>query len=262
MYMKRSTSKNKWRTPEPEKKVISRVCDNAVSPVVGVMLMLVVTIVVAAIIVAFTTGIGTSNEAAPTAKFDFKLHASGGIGSGTTWSQPGVECMIPIADGSFSSNDLMIVTTYVVPDKYNGAPLAHAGKSIVTKTTGRVQDYGIDIGTFKTTATLPASPDTNYWRDVDDPFEEHTYLCKCHIIPTAGNGLTVGPEQNQAKFFGGNLPIGSGTLWWFKDINAFLGFDIKQRTVYGFSEGSVVHIDVIHLPTNSVISSQDVKAIW
>ena len=39
--------------------------DSAVSPVVGVMLMLVVTIIVAALVAAFAGGIGTTTEAAP-----------------------------------------------------------------------------------------------------------------------------------------------------------------------------------------------------
>lgn len=245
-------------------KVIKK--ENAVSPVVGVMLMLVVTIIVAAVIAAFASGfVGTAQTSVtPTASFNFKLHASGGVvGSGTSWTQPGVECFIPVATGEFSSNDLMIVTTYVVPDKYKGNTLSNAGKTIITKTNGRLQDYGFDLsGITPSTSKLSGSNLPIFDINNYDPFNENTYICSIHIIPTAGNGATVGPEQAQAKFFGGNLPIGGGTLWWFKDINEFLGFDIKDRATYGFTEGSEVHIDVIHLPSGTVISSQDVKAVW
>ena len=44
--------------------------DDAVSPVVGVMLMLVVTIIIAAVVAAFAGGVMTSQEPAPTAVLD------------------------------------------------------------------------------------------------------------------------------------------------------------------------------------------------
>ena len=44
--------------------------DDAVSPVVGVMLMLVVTIIIAAVVAAFAGGVMTSQEPAPTAILD------------------------------------------------------------------------------------------------------------------------------------------------------------------------------------------------
>ncbi|HJJ42435.1 MAG TPA: type IV pilin [Methanocorpusculum sp.] len=43
--------------------------ENAVSPVVGVMLMLVVTIIIAAVVAAFAGGLAESNSAAPQAAF-------------------------------------------------------------------------------------------------------------------------------------------------------------------------------------------------
>ena len=41
--------------------------EDAVSPVIGVMLMLVVTIVIAAVVAAFASGMGADVEATPTA---------------------------------------------------------------------------------------------------------------------------------------------------------------------------------------------------
>jgi FlaG/FlaF family flagellin (archaellin) len=49
--------------------------DDAVSPVIGVMLMLVVTIIIAAVISGFAGGLVTSQEAAPSASFDVSLTA-------------------------------------------------------------------------------------------------------------------------------------------------------------------------------------------
>ena len=47
--------------------------EDAVSPVIGVMLMLVVTIVIAAVVAAFASGLGGDVESAPAAVFDVGL---------------------------------------------------------------------------------------------------------------------------------------------------------------------------------------------
>ena len=50
--------------------------EDAVSPVIGVMLMLVVTIVIAAVVAAFASGLGTDMESTPTAVFDVEIGAT------------------------------------------------------------------------------------------------------------------------------------------------------------------------------------------
>jgi len=47
--------------------------DDAVSPVIGVMLMLVITVVIAAVVTIFATGVVSDTEPAPTAVFDVKI---------------------------------------------------------------------------------------------------------------------------------------------------------------------------------------------
>ena len=49
--------------------------EDAVSPVIGVMLMLVVTIVIAAVVAAFAGGLATDTESAPVAVLDADVHA-------------------------------------------------------------------------------------------------------------------------------------------------------------------------------------------
>ena len=48
--------------------------DDAVSPVVGVMLMIVITVVIAAVITTFATGVTSDAEAAPVAVLDVKIY--------------------------------------------------------------------------------------------------------------------------------------------------------------------------------------------
>jgi FlaG/FlaF family flagellin (archaellin) len=53
--------------------------ENAVSPVVGVMLMLVVTIIIAAIVSAFAGGMSSSQEKVPQVTFNAKYSQSEGL---------------------------------------------------------------------------------------------------------------------------------------------------------------------------------------
>ena len=53
--------------------------EDAVSPVIGVMLMLVVTIVIAAVVAAFAGGLGSDVEMAPTAALNIDVYSDGDI---------------------------------------------------------------------------------------------------------------------------------------------------------------------------------------
>ena len=53
--------------------------EDAVSPVIGVMLMLVVTIVIAAVVAAFAGGLGSDVEMAPTAALDIDVTYDGKV---------------------------------------------------------------------------------------------------------------------------------------------------------------------------------------
>ena len=55
--------------------VILKKKEDAVSPVIGVMLMLVVTIVIAAVVAAFAGGLATETESAPVAVLDVDVYA-------------------------------------------------------------------------------------------------------------------------------------------------------------------------------------------
>ena len=56
--------------------------DDAVSPVIGVILMVAITVILAAVIASFVLGLGDQNNPAPTASFDFD-YTDDGSGSNT-----------------------------------------------------------------------------------------------------------------------------------------------------------------------------------
>lgn len=54
--------------------------EEAVSPVVGVMLMLVVTIIIAAVVSSFASGVITATEKASSAVLDVKIYSAANVG--------------------------------------------------------------------------------------------------------------------------------------------------------------------------------------
>jgi len=60
---------------KPIKKLLSE--DDAVSPVIGVILMVAITVILAAVIASFVLGLGDSQQQTPTASFDFEYDSSG-----------------------------------------------------------------------------------------------------------------------------------------------------------------------------------------
>jgi len=58
-------------------KLLSTDEEQAVSPVIGVILMVAITVILAAVIASFVLGLGDSQEVAPTATFDFDYDTDG-----------------------------------------------------------------------------------------------------------------------------------------------------------------------------------------
>jgi len=84
--------------------VILKKKEDAVSPVIGVMLMLVVTIVIAAVVAAFAGGLGSDVERAPTAALDLDVYSDGKVRvsslSGETLVTKDITIKVTDADGS------------------------------------------------------------------------------------------------------------------------------------------------------------------
>ena len=42
----------------------------------------------------------------------------------------------------------------------------------------------------------------------------------------------------------------------------FFGFDTNEKTLYGFGEGSVVHVTISDIPSNKILFDKDVIVTW
>lgn len=118
---------------------------DAVSPVVGVMLMLVVTIIIAAVVSAFAGGLGQSSPKAPQISISAEAHDSKDIildfNGGDTISGDSitVKTFIPMGDFKDMSNKVDLPNaTYLTDNKpvYDYDPITYTGRGWATIQTG------------------------------------------------------------------------------------------------------------------------------
>jgi len=97
--------------------------EDAVSPVVGVMLMLVVTIIIAAVVSGFAGGLASTTEKAPTISMDVE------IANGGTWSSSHFYALVTGVEEGIPTGDLKLVTKWSA--KNETGTLVSGGATVV-----------------------------------------------------------------------------------------------------------------------------------
>ncbi|WP_202319113.1 type IV pilin [Archaeoglobus neptunius] len=216
----------------------------AVSPVVGVMLMLVVTVVLAAVVSSYGSGIsGDMKSKAPTATF--KVRVARDVPSG----MPGY------------------VVSYVEIKQTGGDPIPTDQLKIVTINPDA-------YGSKKIMEVLPKSGNTHYytnwggWKNGTSPYLNDVskgYFGNNPAVDfgnyTIASGLTMTADwynnYPQAKW---NATLGSYELNKAIDANAgnVTGFCAMFADCWNVTPGHFVTVKIVHTPTGSVIWQKDI----
>lgn len=247
--------------------------DIAVSPVVGVMLMLVVTIIIAAVVTGFAGGLVSGQKAAPTLAMDVKIVNTGTyLGSGFYATVNGVSTPI-------QSSDLKIVTTWstinrttrqqinggttVIPGSLNvNYHFNGQGSAIKTGTAPFAVGPGVGMnGSFSvgSTDSNPTNPFTSYGQQ----FGNYTLMqgTNLYAIPAGASSMgsigNVGVTGNADGGYGISgssyfrYTSSSGTSWQSGDtdmMQAVLGPGWEN-----LKAGDLVNVKVIHVPSGKAI---------
>jgi flagellin-like protein len=115
----------------------------AVSPVIGVILMVAITVILAAVIGTFVLGLGENVESAPQASFDFQTNSSaviiehrGGdaIANGSVaYTVNGTEADPAVQNGTFSAGETVVLENS--GSGFSGDPI-ESGAEVRIVTTG------------------------------------------------------------------------------------------------------------------------------
>jgi len=208
MYMKKTAH---------EDLIIKIRNDAAVSPVVGVMLMLVVTIIIAAVVSGFSGGlIGGTSQKAPTLTMDISI-ANNGVWSGSHFS-----AKVTGVDQGISTKDIKIVTSW---NKIIGGTNIGNITTIVAGTTNTNLNY--KPCTFMTDANWQYNSPLGYgagvngtvwpWQPFDPP-----------------EGASLGTSYGLAP---GDSRSPNGARQWFGNYNLVTGTTMYAEP-FGHADGA------------------------
>ncbi|WP_052418819.1 type IV pilin [Methanolacinia paynteri] len=259
--------------------------EDAVSPVVGVMLMLVVTIIIAAVVSGFAGGLIGSQEKSPTLSMDVTIANTGSyVGSGFTASVFGVSEPI-------STSDLKVVTSWSTTMKDNTDPglteqqktisngdiftggntslpnsanvICYVGMRTNEVTNWSSAPYGMGAGIDQTNPTDPFGSDA----DAD----QKTGWFGQYTLREGVNIFAYPYGSNSGEAIGGKLstPAESGyngaTPYAYKCVSG--GYEEGQADPtqavlgYGWEQlraGDTVSLKVIYTPTGAAIYSANI----
>jgi FlaG/FlaF family flagellin (archaellin) len=220
--------------------------DEAVSPVVGVMLMLVVTIIIAAVVSAFAGGLAATQEKAPAASFEARISNSGAWGTST------FDLLCLGTDNPIPTKNLKLVTSWMNPT--NGIP----EQTIITG-PGNVPNT-IYSPTNIYNSPLGFGPGVNRTMHSGSYYEDQWF----------GNYTFMAGTRMHNSAYGWNVAYGGygvspdtlyrytdGSTWQSAtDTDAMMAILSKNWTA--LRPGNTVNIKLIHVPSQKVIFDKDV----
>lgn len=243
--------------------------DSAVSPVIGVMLMLIVTLVVAAVVSGFAGGlIGNNNQKAPNLAMDIKVSNTG------TWIGSGFSATVTGVSEPIKTQDLKMVTSWRTTDRINGTTLT--GGSVCTPGVTNAVYYGMGknnpplrtavapfgFGSGITGAQNPTDPGGK----TGEHFGNYTFVQGTGLsaLPYGSHsGVAIGGVSNASDDGGYGVataylyttgPSGWYTIGTHTDpTQAVLGKGWEN-----LKPGDIVSVKVVHIPTGKTIFQKDV----
>lgn len=231
--------------------------DDGVSPVVGVMLMLVVTIIIAAVVSGFSGGLlgSSSNQKTPTMSMDIKIANTG------SWVGSGFSATVIGASDPIQTKDLKIVTAW--------KKLGAAGNIIV----GGNITYGSPLrGAYTcTTAMYQApfgfGPGIQGDQRLTQPYGPTQWFGNFTLVQGTGlsavpNGVDITDANAIDGVTGTSASEGYGvtTLYQYDGTTGVL--DPAQMVLgkdwYLLRAGDSVSVSIIHVPSSKVILEKDI----
>lgn len=234
-------------------EVFSRMKENmrknteAVSPVVGVMLMLVVTIIIAAVVSAFAGGMVSNEQKAPTGTFECKIVNDG------TWGGSGFNLQVLAVSEPIQTKDIKLTTSWKASDGTSG------GTTITGPAVGEPNTHYKD-GANKYHSPLGFGAHVDGWKASGD-YAVTQYYGNYTLL--AGTTMHNSPYGWSAAY--GGYGVSAGTHYEYTDGSAYQftrDVDGVQAILgeewYHLMPGDKVNVKLTHIPTGTVLFEKDV----
>lgn len=228
--------------------------EDAVSPVVGVMLLLVVTVIIAAVVATFASGLVTTQQTVPTLAADVKIvSVDSFVASGAAGK---FEMNVVAVSDDIPTKDLKLVTKYSVNNRTTGNPVTEGNGATVygkvNNTKYSTYEYVAPLGFGPGVQGIAVTYGTfgeNQWFG-NYALTEGTYMQNTGAYQYTGDDYT--PISNVGATFTDkviNSMYTSGT----DALDAILG-----EEWINLKPGDTVDVTIIHVPTNGVLYTNTV----
>lgn len=231
--------------------------ESAVSPVVGVMLMLVVTIIIAAVVSAFAGGLSTGTKEAPVASFNCRIINSG------SWGASSFDLGVISTDKAIPTKDLKLVTSWTnssgypvqtiitgplsTPNTYYKCPTG--GTDPLKCANNYTSPLGFGPGVTEYAKSGNYKP-AQMWGNYSLQSGTHLHNSAAGYTTTEG-GYGVTPDSRYT-YTTGSYHLGPDEFG-ADAMQAILGRDWPE-----LRSGSVVNVQLVHIPSQKVIFNKDV----
>jgi Uncharacterized protein conserved in archaea len=230
--------------------------ESGVSPVVGVMLMLAVTIMIAAIVSATAGNFSSTEKKAPSAILDVSIYAAKDYGS---FSTPAM-IIRHVSGNVLQTKDLQIVTYYTVP----GTSGNISRGTLMGETAVQGQSAWSDFSDSDKCGTLFINDENRFGSDtVQSSYSGHgNWFGNLSAVFKPGDILVT-----PARFCGNsgdadsacsNLHRNPGMEKLFPNVIFIEGNGSKGKPTGQFPAGNVVAVKIIHTPSGQIIFDKDV----
>lgn len=235
--------------------------ESAVSPVVGVMLMLVVTIIIAGVIAAFAGGMANTTEKAPNAVFDVHIYTAANVGGTMSKTFAPDFTIDHISGDSLNTADLKLSFTW-----------EHDGKTYKSSYTGPQgnADFsafayynGGDAALYVNDQTLPSGKAG--FRNVTISTGAHMQTggnnLKQDYLPPYGTGTVIvhkGSVFMDELFDSDNKIKDTGDYTRLADGTGKSAETSDEGIMELLPKGTSVHVVITHTPSNKAIFDKEV----
>ena len=187
--------------------------DRAVSPVVGVMLMLVVVIIIATVVSGFAGGLVAGNsQKTPSLSMDVKITNSG------TWTNSGFSAVVTGVSEPIQTSDLKIITSWKTRMKYN---YGTANDELRLVTNGTVITGGnTSVG------------------NVANVIEPSIALAGINVASTTPYGSGMATVPGESAISGNFLTPSKVPEWQFGNYTLTTGVSMSAKPLGGMHDGT------------------------
>lgn len=244
--------------------------EDAVSPVVGVMLLLVVTVIIAAVVATFASGLVTTQQTVPTLAADVKIvSADSYVAAGAVGK---FEMNVIAVSEDIPTKDLKLVTKYTVTNRTDSTKKVSGGATVFGKTKNTnysSYEYNSPIGYgpgVQGTALNSGAFKENQWFGYY-ALTEGTYMQNFGAYQYQGNVYgddykDPEPVTDTKSYYYPKLIAGGNTFTENVILSMYDTTDALDAILgtawTNLKPGDTVDVTIIHVPTNGVLYTNTV----